>query len=129
MGKKLMKKELNNVLAIAVLTFASSLAYSNVNTCNIDGKVVYQQLPCPVAIVEPGCDESFDYSDNVDDVDASFGDKYCYYLQLENVDKQEKERLMAAYKEKRAEALEVAKQAYFDQTLMGQPQENTSFVE
>lgn len=98
----------SNALTVIALALVSSSTYSEIFTCEIDGKQVYQQLPCPIEIAEDaGCDENYDYSDRVDRLNPSFEDRYCYHLQLENLDAVEKQRLMKAYNKRRAEAQEM----------------------
>ena len=99
-----MRKYTNNLLAI-ILTFAPSYAFSQVYQCVVDGKSVFQQTPCEVVeVLSTSCDVNHDYSNDVSPVDATFDDKYCFYLQLDKADAEEKSRLMQAYQDKRTEA-------------------------
>lgn len=104
-----MRKKLNNAIAVIILVPLSLSAYSEIYQCEENGKLTFQQIPCPVETTDAGCDENYDYSDNVNSIDSSFDDKYCYYRQLDREEKHEKERLMQAYQERRNEILVEAK--------------------
>jgi hypothetical protein len=101
--------KLNNLLTIIVCAFTSSFVYSEVYQCDVEGKMVFQQIPCAIVeVVSTECDENYDYSEIVSSADATFDIRYCYYLQLDKVGEKEKQRLMQAYKQRRTEARELA---------------------
>lgn len=120
-----MVKNFKTVFAVSILT--STFAGAEVHQCEIDGKLVFQQMPCPIETVDTGCNENYDYSDNVASTNASFDDRYCYYLQLDRLDKNEKQRLMTAYKERNAGAVEVAIQNTPDNKMTSSAQETTDY--
>lgn len=118
----------NKVLVFSTIIFFSASTYSQIHQCEIDGKVVYQQLPCPIEVVtDTGCDENYDYSVIAQSIEATFDDRYCYYLQINDVDSKEKERLMQVYKEKREEAQQVVDEKAISGEL-DDLEENSNFV-
>jgi uncharacterized pyridoxamine 5'-phosphate oxidase family protein len=104
-----MSKNLTGVLTGTVFAFVSSFSYAEVYQCQVNGKLVFQQTPCPLEVAETGCDENYDYLEKSYAADASFEDTYCFYLQLDKLDTKEKQRLMKIYKQKRAQAELLAK--------------------
>jgi hypothetical protein len=94
----------NNLLAI-IATLVSSSAFSEVYQCVVDGKNTFQQTPCEVVeVLSTSCDVNHDYSNDVGPVNATFDDKYCFYLQLDKANAEEKNRLMQVYQDKKTEA-------------------------
>ena len=125
-----MSKNINGVLTGTVFAFVSSFSYAQVHQCQVDGKLVFQQAPCPIEVVETGCDANYDYLEKSYAVDASFDDTYCFYLQLDKLDAQEKQRVMEIYKQKRAQAELLAQKeaAYKKMTETSAVQQEDSYV-
>jgi len=99
-----MKKYLNYFL-VMIVTLLSCPAFSEVYQCVIENKTVFQQTPCElIEVVPTSCDSNHDYLNDVGPIDTSFDNKYCFYLQLDQVDAIEKARLMQAYQEKKRKA-------------------------
>lgn len=126
-----MSKNLNGMLTGTVFAFFSSFSYAEVHQCQVDGKLVFQQTPCPLEVVDTGCDENYDYLEKSYALDASFDDTYCFYLQLDKLDAQEKQRLMKIYKQKRAQAELLAQKevAYKKMTETSAVQEEDSYAQ
>ena len=125
----LMDKNVINMLIVIFCTFCSPFVCSEIYKCEVDGKLTFQQVPCPIEVVEEECDSTYDYAKNVYIQDSSFDDTYCYYLQLENVEKKEKARLILAYKQKRAEAQRLVKQEEVYDKLNYGAQDAKSYVQ
>ena len=118
----------NNLLAI-IATLVSSCAFSEVYQCTVDGKNVFQQTPCEVVdILATSCDVNHDYSQDVGLVDASFDDKYCFYLQLDKADADEKSKLMQAYQNKKIEAQAIYKREIAANELQGIVEVSTGYA-